>query len=68
MIYIGMYSPRPGTYGARKYEDNVPQTLKKDRHARLNDLLIKISDENNKKEIGTWREMMVRDIQDRAFI
>ena len=63
-----MYSPRPGTYGARKYEDNVPQTLKKDRHARLNDLLIKISDENNKKEIGTWREMMVRDIQDRAFI
>jgi len=40
MIYIGIYSPRPGTYGARKYEDNIPQKTKKQRHATLNNLLI----------------------------
>ena len=68
MIYIGIYSPRPGTYGARKYEDNIPQEIKKQRHARLNDLLIKISEENNVQEIGTWRQMMVRDVQENAII
>ena len=68
MIYIGIYSPRPGTYGARKYEDNIPQEVKKERHARLNDLLIWISAENNKAEIGTYREMMVRDVQEQAII
>jgi tRNA-2-methylthio-N6-dimethylallyladenosine synthase len=51
MIYIGIYSVRPGTYAARKYEDNVPVEVKKDRRHRLNELLKKISAENNAKEI-----------------
>ncbi len=68
MIYIGIYSPRPGTYGARKYEDNVPQAVKKDRHARLNNLLIGISEENNQKEIRTTTEMVVREVTDEAIL
>ena len=50
MVYIGIYSPRPGTYGAKKYEDNVPMKVKKERWARLNDVLIDISTKNNKAE------------------
>jgi tRNA A37 methylthiotransferase MiaB len=51
MVYIGIYSPRPGTYGAKKYEDNVPMNIKKERRNTLNNLLIDISSENNMKEI-----------------
>ena len=51
MIYIGIYSTRPGTYAARKYEDNIDKKTKHDRRDRLNELLKKISLENNQKEI-----------------
>lgn len=51
MIYIGIYSTRPGTLGAKKYVDNIDRLVKKTRHARLNDLLRTISDTNNIQEI-----------------
>ena len=59
MIYIGIYSVRPGTYAARKYEDNIPKEIKHDRRNRLNELLKKISAENNAKEIGGKRKVML---------
>ncbi len=59
MIYIGIYSVRPGTYAARKYEDNIPIEVKKDRRNRLNELLKRISAENNIKEIGSQRITML---------
>lgn len=59
MIYIGIYSVRPGTYAARKYEDNIPKEVKYDRRHRLNELLKKISAENNAKEVGTIRTVMI---------
>jgi tRNA-2-methylthio-N6-dimethylallyladenosine synthase len=68
MVYIGIYSPRPGTYGAKNYEDNVPMSVKKERWTRLNDILIATSAKNNEEEIGTIRTMIVNQIQDRAII
>lgn len=59
MIYIGIYSVRPGTYAARKYEDNIPKEVKHDRRNRLNELLKKISSENNAKEVGNIRTVML---------
>ena len=59
MIYIGIYSVRPGTYAARKYEDNIPIEVKKDRRNRLNELLKRISSENNAREIGNIRKVML---------
>ncbi len=59
MIYIGIYSVRPGTYAARKYEDNIPKEVKHDRRHRLNELLKKISAENNAQEVGTIRTVMI---------
>ena len=64
MIYIGIYSTRPGTLGARKYVDNVDRLVKKTRHARLTELLIKISAENNIQEIWSQRLMMVNHMED----
>lgn len=59
MIYIGIYSVRPGTYAARKYEDNIPKEVKHDRRNRLNNLLRKISAENNILEHSKVRKVMV---------
>jgi tRNA-2-methylthio-N6-dimethylallyladenosine synthase len=59
MIYIGIYSVRPGTYAARKYEDNIPKEVKHDRRHRLNELLKKISAENNAQEVGKIRTVMI---------
>lgn len=68
MVYIGIYSPRPWTLGARKYEDNVPQSIKKERRDRLNEVLKKISYENNQLEVGTNREVVITDIQSDVLI
>ena len=62
MVYIGIYSQRPGTYGARKYEDNIPLEVKKRRHTQMTDLLKQISAENNQKEIWTTKMMMITSV------
>ncbi|MBU0626819.1 hypothetical protein KKG31_03390 [Patescibacteria group bacterium] len=51
MVYIGIYSPRPGTLGAKKYVDDIPREVKRERWNVLNSLLKKISKSNNQKEI-----------------
>ena len=59
MIYIGIYSPRPGTIWEKKYEDNIPMTVKKQRWVELNNLLKSISEWNNQNEIGTTKQVMI---------
>ncbi len=51
MVYIGIYSPRPGTLAAKNYTDNISRSLKRDRRNRLNELLKDISRTNNEAEI-----------------
>jgi tRNA A37 methylthiotransferase MiaB len=51
MIYVGVYSPRPNTLAWKTLQDNVPRKIKQARWKKLNDLLYKISYENNQKEI-----------------
>jgi len=53
MIYVGVYSPRPNTLAWKTLQDNVPRKIKQARWKKLNDLLYKISYENNQKEI--WK-------------
>ena len=51
MIYMGIYSNRPGTFADRKYPDDIPYAVKHERRSRLNELLHRISEENNQQEI-----------------
>lgn len=62
MIYIGIYSPRPGTLAAKNYPDNVSRTSKRDRRNRLNELLKDISHKNNEKEIGKIKKVLINKI------
>lgn len=67
MIFMWIYSPRPGTLGAKKYEDNVSREEKKARRQRMNNLLREVSEDNNKAELGTTRLMMVNKIEEWFF-
>ena len=57
--YMFMYSERPDTYAARKYTDDVPEALKKQRLTEIITLQQTISLENNQKEIGQHHTVLV---------
>ena len=59
MVYIGIYSSRPGTLAAKNYPDNISRTIKRDRRNRLNELLKDISRQNNEKEIWMMKEVLI---------
>lgn len=67
MVYIGIYSVRPGTFAARKYEDNVDKKVKHARWDKMNELLKTISIKNNEAELWTIREIMVNKIDSGFF-
>jgi tRNA-2-methylthio-N6-dimethylallyladenosine synthase len=65
MIYIWIYSPRPGTLATKKYADDVTRKIKRNRWNRLNDELNKTSLENNKKEVWNTVTVLVNEILDK---
>ncbi|HYG78361.1 MAG TPA: tRNA (N6-isopentenyl adenosine(37)-C2)-methylthiotransferase MiaB [Planctomycetota bacterium] len=56
--YVFKYSVREGT-PAQKLPDDIPESVKKERHARLSDLQEKISLEKNQSRIGQIEEVLV---------
>ena len=50
--YTFMYSERPDTYAARKYQDDIPDDVKKRRLGEIIALQQRISLERNREEIG----------------
>jgi tRNA-2-methylthio-N6-dimethylallyladenosine synthase len=59
LAYMFMYSERPDTYAAKKYSDDVPESLKKRRLTEIIELQTSISLENNQAEIGTEHTVLV---------
>ncbi len=57
--FMFMYSERPDTYAARKFSDDVSEATKKRRLQEIIDLQMKISRENNRKEIGRVHTVLV---------
>jgi tRNA-2-methylthio-N6-dimethylallyladenosine synthase len=51
MVYMGIYSPRPGTFADKQYKDDIPYAVKHARREQMNELLKQTSFENNQKEI-----------------
>lgn len=62
MIYMWIYSTRPWTIAERKYPDDIPYKVKHKRRTELNNLLKKISLENNQKEIWSTKQVMINEI------
>lgn len=57
--YMFMYSERPDTYAARKYEDDVPEGIKKQRLSEIIELQNAISLESNQAELGREHVVLV---------
>ena len=58
-VHIAAYSPRPGTIASRKFEDNIPQTEKKRRLDKIEQLQEKIATEINAQLLGKTVEVLV---------
>lgn len=52
LAYMFMYSERPGTLAARRYQDDVPEEVKKRRLQEIVELQHRHQAENMQKEIG----------------
>lgn len=53
------YSEEEGTYGAKHFEDDIPQEVKEDRLSRLMTLQQEISSEFNSSRVGTQERVLV---------
>lgn len=59
MAYMFMYSERPGTLAARRYEDDVPDEVKKRRLQEIIDLQRKHQAESMQREIGKVYKVLI---------
>ncbi len=58
-VHVAVYSPRPGTIAARKFEDNVPLAEKKERLNKIEQLQEGIAAEINAQLLGRTVEVLV---------
>ena len=61
--HLARYSPRPHTVSARKMEDDVPETIKKARLRRLDDLQKQVVAQINQKYLGEKVQVLVEENQ-----
>ncbi len=59
MSYMFFYSERPGTLAARKYEDDIPLTVKKRRLQEIIRLQQQISFQHNQRDIGKRFKVLI---------
>lgn len=59
MSYMFIYSERPGTLAARKYEDDIPLEVKKRRLSEIIAMQNKVSLANNKRDIGKTFKVLI---------
>ncbi len=57
--YMFFYSERPGTLAQRRYEDDVPEEVKKRRLQEIVDLQGLLSRESNKRDIGKIFKVLI---------
>jgi tRNA-2-methylthio-N6-dimethylallyladenosine synthase len=59
MSYMFFYSERPGTLAARRYSDDIPESIKKKRLQEIVDLQGRLSLESNQRDIGSTFEVLI---------
>ncbi len=64
--FMFKYSERPGTYAAKKLEDNVPEEVKARRLQEIIDLQIELSRISNTQDIGKVVEVLIEGFSKRS--
>ncbi|MEY4058324.1 MAG: tRNA ((37)-C2)-methylthiotransferase MiaB [Bacteroidota bacterium] len=57
--YMYFYSERPGTLAAKRYEDDIPEAVKKRRLQEIVDVQWTLSNESNKRDVGKCFEVLI---------
>ena len=57
--YMYFYSERPGTLAAKRYEDDIPEAIKKRRLQEIVDVQWTLSNESNKRDVGKVFEVLI---------
>jgi len=57
--YMYFYSERPGTLAAKRYEDDIPEDVKKRRLQEIVDVQWTLSNESNKRDVGKSFEVLI---------
>jgi len=57
--YMYFYSERPGTLAARRYEDDIPEEIKKRRLAEIVEVQYQLSLQSNKNDVGKIFKILV---------
>lgn len=65
LAYMFFYSERPGTLAQKKFEDDVPEDVKKSRLKEIIDIQTQINKELNEEEIGKTHEVLVEGVSKR---
>jgi tRNA-2-methylthio-N6-dimethylallyladenosine synthase len=59
VVHVAAYSPRPGTFASREYQDDVPPEVKKERLHRIEELQTAVASEINSRLRDTEAEVLV---------
>lgn len=59
MSYMFFYSERPGTLAERRYEDDIPEDIKKRRLQEIIEVQNKLSKESNLKDLGKTFKVLI---------
>ena len=62
-VHAAVYSNRPGTIAARKFDNDVPDDVKKDRFRALENLQKQISTEINEGYMNSIQEVLVEEVE-----
>lgn len=57
--FMFMYSERPNTFAARKFEDDIPEELKQHRLAEIIEIQNRVSREKNERRVGIREVILV---------
>ena len=57
--YMYFYSERPGTLAAKRYQDDIPEEIKKRRLQEIVDVQWTLSNESNKRDVGKSFEVLI---------
>lgn len=64
--FMFKYSERPGTYAAKKMEDNVPEEVKGRRLQEIIDLQLELSQKSNEQDVGKEFEVLIEGFSKRS--
>lgn len=64
--YMFIYSERPGTLAAKKYEDDIPEEIKKRRLSEIIEKQQEISLERNKKDLNKIHKVLIEGFSKRS--